>query len=298
VSEGPRRVALVGLPRTGKSTFLGAVWQLIQDDRDGSMLEVDVTGDRSYLQELGERVAQLKEMGRTDVDSDDGLRIVVDFTGKGTVDLDVPDLSGETLRTLVEDRLWLELLRNAIESASGVLLFVHPDRLRLPIRTNFTDEALLDVLSTSDDRSHGDGDGDDGGGEGAPTVPGQPIRFEPRYACTAAKLIDAIENIIDAASPRLPVRLGIVVSAWDEVDGSPTPQEWVEQQLPAVWELCISNPDRVDARVFGISALGGRLPDDKESLLKLSGVFDRAYGRDADGTPVPLSAPISWALSW
>jgi hypothetical protein len=255
------------------------------------MVEVDVTGDRSYLQDLGERVAQLKEMDRTDVDSDDGLRIAVDFNGKGTVDLDVPDLSGETLRTLVEDRLWLELLRNAIESASGVLLFVHPDRLRLPIRTNFTDEALLDVLSTSDDRSDADGDG-------AAPVLEQPIRFEPRYACTAAKLIDAIENIIDAAGPRLPVRLGIVVSAWDEVDGSPTPQEWVEQQLPAVWQLCISNPDRVDARVFGISALGGRLPDDKESLLKLSGVVDRAYGRDADGTPVPLSEPISWALSW
>ena len=35
-------VALLGLPRTGKSTYLGSLWQLIQDDGDQSLVEVSL----------------------------------------------------------------------------------------------------------------------------------------------------------------------------------------------------------------------------------------------------------------
>lgn len=291
MAERIGRVALVGLPRTGKSTYLGALWQLIQDPHDDSIAEVDVTGDRSYLQLLGERVAQLQEIDRTDVASDEGLRLVVRFRDKGDVELDVPDLSGETLRLLVEERVWHDLVRDAVESADAILLFVHPDRLRLPIRTNFTDAALADLVKTSRD--------------GAETVdasnaglPEGPLHFAPRYACTAAKLVDAIENIVAGADSRRPIRIGIVLSAWDEIDSAPTPREWLGQELPAVARMCSANAELVELGVFGVSALGGRIPKEKERLLKLGGVFERAYARDADGRAVPLCRPLEWALSW
>ena len=54
VSADAARVGLLGMPQAGKSTYLAALWQLIEEDNDHSLIEVDITGDRSYLQRLGE----------------------------------------------------------------------------------------------------------------------------------------------------------------------------------------------------------------------------------------------------
>lgn len=290
-----RVVALIGLPRTGKSTYLGALWQIIQDDRETSIAEVDVRGDRSYLQLLGEKVAQLEEIARTDVGSEEGLRVVLGLESLGEVDLNVPDLSGETLRLLVEERTWHRLIREAVESADGILVFVHPDLLRIPIRTNFTTATLAAFLEVT-------GDGGAQEDSASPNVAMSPDsgellpEFEPRLACTAATLIDAIENAVDARTGGTPLRVAIVVSAWDEVDGAPTPLEWVEDRLPAVWSMCCANGDLLTATVFGVSAQGGRIPEDRDALLEKGGVLDRAYARNSSGHPVPLSRPIEWAL--
>ena len=65
-------VAFLGLPRTGKSTYLGALWQLAQDPAERTIVERDVVGDRSYLQTLGDQVARGVEIGRTEISSVEG----------------------------------------------------------------------------------------------------------------------------------------------------------------------------------------------------------------------------------
>jgi hypothetical protein len=104
----------------------------------------------------GEQVSFLKEMTRTDVDSEDGLELTVELGELGEVDLRIPDLSGETLRLLVEDRTWHELLHRAITESDALLLFVHPDRLRIPIRTNFTADVLAELMTIAPDGEDGD----------------------------------------------------------------------------------------------------------------------------------------------
>jgi hypothetical protein len=284
------KIALIGLPRTGKSTYLGALWNLIQDDDDASIHEVQVKGDRSYLQFLGERVASLEEIRRTDVESEEAFQVTVGLLSRPSIELYIPDLSGETLRILVEDREWHGLLQAAIKGAHGILLFVHPNRVRQPIRTNFTDEMVTEFLTITPSIEEGDEVENTNESNESP-------RFKSRFACTAAQLIDAIENILDDMKGDPPIRLGIIISAWDEVDGQVTPQEWMEQELPAVWSLCQSNSDLLEVAIFGVSALGGRLPEEREDLLLKRSVYERAFACEGDGSPAPLSRPLEWALS-
>ena len=132
MSGQPETVVFLGLPRTGKSTYLGTLWQLAQDPAEPTIVERDVTGDRSYLQKLGDQVARGEEIGRTEVSSVEGMRLTLGFE-QGNVTVDVPDLGGETLRLLVEDRVWHPRLQDTITASNAMLLFLHPEKLELPM---------------------------------------------------------------------------------------------------------------------------------------------------------------------
>ena len=132
MSGQPETVVFLGLPRTGKSTYLGTLWQLAQDPAEPTIVERDVTGDRSYLQKLGDQVARGEEIGRTEVSSVEGMRLTLGFE-QGDVTVDIPDLGGETLRLLVEDRVWHPRLQDTITASNAMLLFLHPEKLELPM---------------------------------------------------------------------------------------------------------------------------------------------------------------------
>lgn len=281
-------IALLGMPGTGKSTYMGSLWQIIQDAAEVSIQELDFAGDRSYLQSLGEQVAQAIQLLRTDVESDGAMALTVAFSDDRVVELEVPDLSGETLRSLVEDGIWHPRLSEAIQTADAILLFVNPSGLMAPDRTAFTAEILQEFLAGYAESAGQVGDDDSR--EAADDLP----KFEARMACTVATLVDALENILSAVGPRT-MRVGLVVSAWDTVDADPTPAHWARQELPALVSF-LGNHERVEYEVFGVSAQGGRLPDDQKQLLEKGSVRDRAYARDAAGGRVGLARPLEWAL--
>jgi hypothetical protein len=105
---------------------------LIQDGSEDSIREVEVTGDRSYLQKLGDKVALAEEIDRTEVESDEGLVLTLEFKDHGDMHLEVPDLSGELTRQIVEARVWHERLDRVVSEAKSLLLFLHPGRVSLP----------------------------------------------------------------------------------------------------------------------------------------------------------------------
>jgi hypothetical protein len=273
-------VALLGLPRTGKSTYLGALWQLIQDPGDDTVTEVDVAGDRSYLQFLGEQVAKAEEIERTEFESEEGLRLTVDF--RGIAHLSIPDMSGELLRQLIEDRYWHEHLLAVARDARAVLVFVHPARLRLPISINAAKQLAGGSLAT--------------GKSSTSTKAPPPPEFSPDGACTAAKHLDGLENVLEVTRGGGPVRVGLVVSAWDLADGEPTPSEWIAEHLPALGHMLAHHEDVIETTVFGVSAQGGPLPSEQEALLARGDVRDRAYALDSDGSSVALAEPLRWAI--
>ena len=281
--SGPSRprLAFLGLPRTGKSTFLGALWALVQSPAETSVSEANFSGDRSYVQKLADQVARGEEIDRTDVDADEEMRVELAFDGELTADLLIPDTSGESLRVLVERRIWYPRLLAACEDATAILLFVHPDRVRMP--------QPISALAAAT-------------GETPEPAPDQPpeaaAQFDlHQHGCTAAELIDVFENVSELCHDRWPTRFGVVVSAWDRVRNArgPTPYEWMQTRLPGVLATVESNPDVAELEVFGVSAQGGSL-DAKDELLAKGEIFDRVFAQDRSGQRISLVEPIRWAI--
>jgi hypothetical protein len=277
--QARRRLAFLGLPRTGKSTFLGTFWALVESPAETSVREASFIGDRSYVQKLAEQVARGDELDRTAVDANEEMAVELAFEPEGTADLLIPDTSGESLRVLVERRMWHPRLLAACEDATAILLFVHPDRLRLP--------QPIGVLAAA---------GGEAWGDGLEGSPGSAVQFDVHeHGCTAAELIDAFENVAELCSGRWPIRFGVVVSAWDRVDGNRTPYEWMQARLPGLLATIESNPDIAEFEVFGVSAQGGSL-DDRDQLLAKGEICDRVFAQDGWGRPISLAEPIRWAI--
>jgi hypothetical protein len=276
-----RRLALLGLPRTGKSTFLGAFWALAQSPVDESVAELDFAGDRSYVQRLADHVARGEEIPRTDVDTSEQTHIRLGFDGGGAADLLIPDTSGESLRLLVEGHIWHPRLLEVCEGASAVLLFVHPDRVRVPEPVAAPAGAGPGAMAWGDE----------------PTDPVESAVELRDEMCTAAELIDVFENVAELCRERWPIRLGIVVSAWDEAVGASTatPQEWMQARLPGFLSTVEANPEVAACEVFGVSAQGGSLAD-RDGLIARGEVADRVFARDRDGRPISLAEPVRWAV--
>jgi hypothetical protein len=269
------RLALIGMPQTGKSTFLGAFWGVIQSPLEPAVREASFAGDRSYIQRLAEQVARGREIDRTGVDTNEAMAVELEFDGLGTANVLVPDTSGESLRVLVESQVWHSRLHDACSQATAVALFVHPARVRVPQRVS-----LLEVAGAQDADVHDEA-----------VVP-----FDVHdHACTAAELIDVFENVTELCRERWPIRVALIVSAWDRVDGDLTPYEWLAARLPGVLSTIESNPELAALEVFGVSAQGGSL-DERDELLAKGEICDRVYARDRSGLPVSLIAPVRWAV--
>lgn len=267
-----RTIAMLGLPRTGKSTYLGALWRLVQDTQAPGIYEVGFTGDRSRINMLADNVSNGVEIERTEVDTEEGFELEVGFEGGDSVRLDIPDLSGEASRELVEDRVWRTSLAQTLQRANALMLFVHPDKIEPPVPANF---AGVDNEEDDDESEE--------------------LEFPVKDACTAAKLTELLENVLELRSDLWPIRTAVIVSAWDRVAGEPAPPRWLEERLPGVAGMLNCNPDRVRTAVFGISAQGGDLQKDRDALLA-KGVRERAFALDAAAKPAALWSPLRWTL--
>ena len=291
MSDRLSTVAFLGLPRTGKSTYLGALWQLAQDPAEPTIVEREVTGDRSYLQTIGDRVARGEEIGRTEVSSNEGMQLTLGFE-EGDVTVHIPDLGGETLRMLVEDRVWHQGLLETVGGSNAMLLFLHPEEVSLPFTIAMADEILSGLQSPAGTDSPKSANGQHAERSTELELP----ESRTVSACTVAKCLDALENILAYQRTRWPIRLGIVISAWDTVDGSPTPATWLKDHAPALDGFARANTDMLEWSLYGVSAQGGKLPVDRDRLLALGSVRDRVYAQNENGGAVPLTDPLRWAL--
>jgi hypothetical protein len=280
------QLVLLGLPRSGKSTFLGALWALVQSPMEPTVRETRFSGDRTYIQDLAEQLARGEQLDRTVLDIDDGLAVELGFDHGGIADVMIPDSSGESLELLIEQRRWHPRLLSACEGATAALLFLHPERLTLP-------EPITAGAHRTDAYAPAGREEEDG----VDFHPGEPVAFRAvEHQCTAASLIDAFENL-DEVWRDQPIRLGVVVSAWDLVAGEPhlTPYEWLQAWLPGLLATLEAGREPGEVEVFGVSAQGGPL-EARDELLARGEVYDRVFAEDRHGRAVSLTEPVRWAI--
>ncbi len=246
-----RSVVIIGLPESGKTTFLAALWHLIVERDVDTLLRFDTlgAGDATHLNWIAARWRDAKVQDRT---AFGGNRLVSmnlkDATGT-PVRVTFPDVPGEAYRRMWEDRDCEPEIAEILK-AGGVLLFVHADTIRPP-------KWVVDEVALSK-------------AVGLEVPQGQEVPWHPRLAPTQVQLIDLLQLLRTPPLDVGPRKLVIMLSAWDKAEGEGlTPKAYLEAKLPLLAQYLRRGADGWIWHTYGVSAQGGDYdPIDPEADLK------------------------------
>lgn len=288
-SEGS--VVICGLPASGKTTFLAALWYVVFDKRDpNALLRFDslIGLDHAHLNTIMRRWLQAEEQIHTEVASGKMVSMNLKDGDDRKIRMTFPDLSGESFREMWETRECDPNLAKLLQECHGILLFVHADKIKRPIGVAETTQQA------------------EGLGGGAPAT-ASPKEWHPKDAPTAVQLVEILQMLRCDALQAPARRLAVVLSAWDKVeeDGpNIVPDQYLARELPLLDQYLRHGVHDWDVRVYGLSAQGGDferhgVADDKARNDKVAEIraLDDASQRIRLMTPElsnDLTAPIAW----
>lgn len=243
-----KKIFIMGAPNAGKSTYLAALWYSINQKKLKTRMSLEKMGNNSqYLYSLSKKWLEIEQLERTVIGQEMPELSIHLTDGQNSLELEFPDLSGETFQNIYEKReMPLELYEKIVDS-DAILYFIN-------VENKYEPEFIAEMPSTLRDKT-------DGG-----------IQYKERKPCdddpTQIQIIELLQAISDIKKKR--IDLGIVFSAWDLVENmdSVSPRNYLENSMNMLWQYIESNKERYYTSVWGVSALGGKI-DDFEELLKV-----------------------------
>lgn len=281
-------VVVIGLPGSGKTTFLAALWHLIAKREVPTKLRLDslVRGNQKHLNEIADRWRNAQMQERTALGGNQFISIaVVDESGQRST-ITFPDVQGEAYQGIWEDR---ECEREVADTLvrGNVLLFIHATEIKTP-------HWVVDIAAQTR-------------ALGLPVEEGVPVPWSPHLAPTQVKAVGLLTLLTERPLDCGPRRLAVMFSAWDKASGEGlSPSEFLRQKLPLLHQYLFTNPNQWDTRVFGVSAQGGDYDEVKvgaqatrsaELLRELDNPSARIELRDATSKSHDLTIPLAWLLS-
>src|SRR6266849_113743 len=248
-SEGT--IVMMGLPGSGKSTFLAALWHQLEAAEIPTVFVAEqLQPDREYLNKIREKWLEFEEIPRTPIGIErSALLHLRHVRTEAKFDLSIPDVAGEMFASQWYARLIPQGYVRQLETSFGLLLFVHCRQV-----------AQAQRLSA--------------GTSGLAVSPTQAVEWEPRLSPTQVQLVDLLQFALSTFARRRGMRIAILISAWDEIKERTTPAAWLEQKLPLLDQFLRANTEELSFQIFGVSAIGGNLSD-KEALASTSSPSSR-----------------------
>lgn len=270
----------IGLPGSGKTTFLAALWHVLSDGSGATSLRLTkLSGDRTYLNQIAMEWRECSQVLRTNLRAEQVVVLHLDGEGFGAFDLSIPDLAGEAFEQQLSDRRMSRRHNAFVQEATGVMLFLHPDVQK------GTQLSVARRLEAELPGAH----------EEAPGA-GVDNTWSPELLPTQAKLVELLQLLLERTQRKL--RVAVVVSAWDLVDKLGAPHEFVARELPLLQQFLEVNDDLFEYSIFGVSAQGGDITAaaEKQTLLELEDALKRIKVRQEQQTSQDITKPIAWLL--
>lgn len=270
----PTHIVLAGLPASGKTQFMAALWLGIDGSGTCRMRLANYQGDRRYLNEIRRRLMSCEPPPHTQVGELSGLDLPLRLANgedKREMRLVVPDLSGETWQHALEEAEWAADLDERIQDAAGIIVFVHSQASSGP-----TVGALAASLPGASQHQTAD-------------------PFDVTRISADAQLVQIIQVL---CSRRRHHRIAVVISAWDLVEPGTTPKDWVNENCKLLSQF-IEARREIEVQVWGVSAQGGKFDDPAavEQLVQQDAVA-RIAVRDADDGVGSIEDAVLWAAGW
>lgn len=279
----PSNVIFVGGPGSGKSNYLFRTWIAIEREK-GLLVKNGLPPELEYLHEGASILLDGKFAPHTSKDTKLICEIPIGQRDhpKSTGTLVVPDATGELWLDLYNKREWPMMWDDLVATNCGFVLFVcvgSPHNV-----------PALDWIAC--ERFYGS--------EVLPKPTGVP---------TQVMLVEWLQILRSITKRKLgnnfKPRLSVVVTAWDRVPTSRTqedPRDYLETEFPLLAQFIYADAHGFEARVFGLSVVGGDLeldPKFHDEYLR-SEPSGQGYTvcqvRGATERSGDVLIPIYWAL--
>ena len=280
-----RSVVVMGLPGSGKTTYLAALWHLVSEGEINSKLKyVSLrAGNADHLHEIATRWREAKKQERTSVSGDKLVSMILQAEGCEPQTVTFPDVAGEAFQQMWGQRECDETVAGWLKEP-GVLLFVHADKVTVPKWV--VDEKLLleDMGIEREDE--------------------EMVDWSPSLAPTQVQLTDLLQSMQSDPLDVGPRRLAIILSAWDKAAGRRLmPEEYLAKRMPLFSQFLAHGLDSDWAvRIYGVSAQGGDYDDENRSspeaerLRNVDLPSRRIRVTYAGSESHDLTEPLQWLL--
>lgn len=271
---------IIGLPATGKTSFLAALWYLVQHSEVEHRLTLErMEGDSRHLNQISSLWASFEVVPRTPTGSERTVSMVLnDTVTKKTITLTFPDLSGESFISQWVERHFTVSYDEFLKESVGGVLFISPLNYRKPVRIASAIPLLKEMGAANEE--------DDDSS----------VAWDPVQAPTQVQLVELLQFIADREYFQPPFRLALVISAWDQLKGLlSSPTKWLADEMPFLFQFLESNRRLFDFIVYGVSAQGGDYKDvDQLTVMDPS---ERIFiAGDGVKNPHDLTEPLTWLM--
>lgn len=276
-----KKIILCGLPSSGKTTFIAALWHILFHGEISTALSLEnypEARSREYLSKISRQWCECSEIDRTLTEDVECVSLQLKSDAE-LFELRIPDMSGETWRSFWCNRVCPEHAFEWIQDASGIILFLHSSKIVPPIEIIDQMEMLASVGEKTSDSVF--------------------VPWDPKETPTQVVLIDILQSLVRPPVGHKGVKLSVVISAWDLVcKDELSPEKYLEVNLPLLKQFLNCGANFSDVRIFGVSAQGGDLasPDVKQELMAKDEPSKRIKIVRGHSECHDITTPIQWLI--
>ena len=290
-----------GLPGSGKTTFLAALWHIVESSEIETCLRLKSLNYAEYAYVNNIRARWLRGLRQPRTVGVAGT-VGIDLVDENGNDVQVlfPDHSGETYDSMWVTRTCSKAVADYLKDRHGVLLFLRLEGMKRPVR-------LIDVITTEAEMQAALPRSRTSSNDAAPVLDDQSEKaWAAEETPDQVKIVDILQLLSSRLSSPNEEKLAIFVSAWDAVGENLSPAEFIKQELPLLHQYLTNAAHGFDIRLYGLSAQGGKYveegykgeqPPGLRELLELENASARIkLVSDAEQTH-DLTEPIAWLMS-
>lgn len=273
-----KKVSFIGLPSSGKTTFLAALWYYINSQENECDLTLDgYKKNYQHLNSIQEQWVEGNPVNRTPLDSNQSaiLNLKSNSSGEQFI-LSIPDLSGEEFEQQIANSKLRKEVFESINDSCGLMLFISANKSDRDIYFHEIDN--LPYLSTDN---------------------AELSSWDYHLIPTQVKLVQLLQSIICFPFTKKYHKLAIMISAWDiALKRGVSPEKWLEQEYPMLHQFLNSNTDVFSSKIYGVSAQGGDLNDSsvKEKLISMFEASERIICADNTSCSNDITQPLAWII--
>ena len=238
------RTCLVGLPDSGKSTALAALWFSVKERSqacDWYLTNSDIPDNASRWSTLRDLWLQGKALMRTEhKPSPEMMKLkLTSHDGGHKLIITVPDIAGENFEKLYELGLFHKNHSKHLEKSEHLVFFVHVNDYNHPVVIHAPHEQPEHTEQNESENQE----------------------WKPSNMHSGSKIIAILRGIKQLRGGDFP-KITVVLTAWDLIPEKSSPKEILNQRFPLLAQYLRTN---LDFDLLGLSSQGCDY-DDPESL--------------------------------